>query len=113
MPQLYDYISYLSSTYGFDCICYGHAGDGNLHVNILKLNSTEEQWTVELPKAIRLLFEKCKELGGTISGEHGIGMVQKPYLDVVFQPIQFELMKGIKRIFDPHCILNPDKIFNS
>lgn len=113
LPQLYDYISYLSKTYGFDCICYGHAGDGNLHVNILKLNTTEEQWDIELPKAIRLLFEKCKELGGTISGEHGIGMVQKPFLDVVFQPIQFDLMRGIKRTFDPHYILNPDKIFNA
>ncbi len=112
LPELYDYISYLSNTYGFDCICYGHAGDGNLHVNILKLKMSDDQWNIELPKAIRLLFEKCKELGGTISGEHGIGLVQKPYLDVVFQPIHFQLMQGIKRTFDPHGILNPDKIFN-
>ncbi len=113
LPEIYDYINFLSKEYGFDCICYGHAGDGNLHVNILKQNMSDEKWEQELPKAIRLLFEKCKALGGTISGEHGIGLVQKPYLDVVFQPIHFHLMKGIKSIFDPNNILNPDKIFNN
>ncbi len=113
LPEIYDYIQKLSAEYGFESVCYGHAGDGNLHLNILKQNMSDEKWNIELPKAIRLLFEKCKALGGTISGEHGIGLVQKPYLDVVFDPIHFQLMRGIKSTFDPHHILNPDKIFNN
>ncbi|MES2616604.1 MAG: FAD-linked oxidase C-terminal domain-containing protein [Bacteroidota bacterium] len=112
LPELYDYINYLSTTYGFESVCYGHAGDGNLHVNILKQNMSDEKWQNELPIAIRLLFEKCKALGGTISGEHGIGMVQKPYLDIVFGKAHIEIFKGIKRSFDPHLILNPGKIFD-
>lgn len=112
LPQLYEYINYLSTTYGFESVCYGHAGDGNLHVNILKQNMSDEKWQNELPVAIRLLFEKCKELGGTISGEHGIGLVQKPYLDIIFGTAHIEIFKGIKRTFDPHLILNPGKIFD-
>ena len=64
-----------------------------------------------MPKGIREIFELTKSLGGTISGEHGIGYVQRPYMDVMMTPVHFELMKGIKRVFDPHNILNPGKIF--
>lgn len=109
LPELYKKIKELEAEYGFESVCYGHAGDGNLHVNILKNNMSKEKWETEIPKAIRKLFETCKDLGGTISGEHGIGLVQKPYLDVVFQPIHFEIMKGIKKVFDPKGILNPGK----
>ena len=112
LPQLYEGVEYLSKQYGFETVCYGHAGDGNLHINILKNNLSDEFWQNELPKAIRKIFELCKQYGGTISGEHGIGLVQKQYLDVVFSPIHFELMKGIKKAFDPKSILNPKKIFD-
>ncbi|MFM7474094.1 MAG: FAD-binding oxidoreductase, partial [Crocinitomicaceae bacterium] len=61
--------------------------------------------------AIRELFEEVAKLGGTISGEHGIGLVQKPYLDVVFGETEMRLMREIKKVFDPHHILNPGKIF--
>ncbi len=112
LPQLYEGVQQISQQYGFETVCYGHAGDGNLHINILKNNLSDEFWDNELPKAIRKIFELCKQYGGTISGEHGIGLVQKQYLDVVFQPIHFELMKGIKKTFDPNNILNPKKIFD-
>jgi len=99
----------IGKKYNFRTVCYGHAGDGNLHVNILKDSLTDEAWENEIPKGIVEIFELCKELGGTISGEHGIGLVQKPYLDVVFNSTHWMLMKGIKTLFDPQNILNPGK----
>lgn len=111
LPELLEYVKKLGVEYGFRSACYGHAGDGNLHVNIMKEDMTENQWNKEIPKAIRKLFTKVKSLGGTISGEHGIGLVQKPYLDIVFSKTEIELMKAIKNVFDPKGILNPGKIF--
>ncbi len=101
----------IGSKYGFKSVCYGHAGDGNLHVNIVKDNMSDEAWENELPKGIREIFELVKSLGGTISGEHGIGLVQKDYLDVVFSDKMIDLQKAIKLVFDPAQILNPGKVF--
>jgi glycolate oxidase len=111
LPMLYEGVLKLGDKYGFEAICYGHAGDGNLHVNILKNQMSDEQWQNELPVAIREIFALCKQYGGTISGEHGIGLVQKSYLDIVMQTAHFDLMRGIKKTFDPNNILNPGKIF--
>lgn len=112
LPKLLFHVKAIGEKYGFKSVCYGHAGDGNLHVNILKGNMTDEQWNTELTFAIRELFEEVANLGGTISGEHGIGLVQKPYLDIVFPEITLQLMREIKRVFDPKGILNPGKIFD-
>ncbi|PWH81598.1 FAD-binding oxidoreductase [Brumimicrobium oceani] len=112
LPQLLSGVKKIGAKYGFKSVCYGHAGDGNLHVNIIKGDLTEEQWNEELPLAIREIFELTVDLGGTISGEHGIGWVQKPYMDIPFTPISLRLMKEIKQIFDPNNIMNPDKILN-
>jgi len=112
LPQLYEGVMALSEQYGFDAICYGHAGDGNLHINILKNQMEEDAWKNKLPEAIREIFRMCKAFGGTISGEHGIGLVQQPYLNIVFTEAHFNLMRGIKKTFDPHLILNPGKIFD-
>lgn len=111
LPQLLSKVKALGLQFGFESVCYGHAGDGNLHVNILKNEMKDEDWKVELPKAIRLLFEFTKSLGGTISGEHGIGYVQKEYMDIVFNETSLNLMREIKAVFDPKNILNPGKIF--
>ena len=73
---------------------------------------SDEQWNNELYEGIREIFTLTKKLGGTISGEHGIGLVQKPYLDIVFSEKEIEIQKQIKKIFDPNNILNPGKIFN-
>lgn len=110
LPKLLAGVKDIGGKYGFQSVCYGHAGDGNLHVNILKGDLTEEQWNDDLPKAITEIFELTKHLGGTISGEHGIGLVQKQYMPIVFNPTQLELMKAIKNLFDPNNILNPGKI---
>jgi glycolate oxidase len=111
LPELLAYVKELGAEFGFESVCYGHAGDGNLHVNILRGKLSEQAWEQELPIAIRKLFKKVKELGGTLSGEHGIGWVQKNYMDLVCSPAQLEMMRGIKSVFDPKNILNPGKIF--
>jgi len=101
----------IGAKYGFKSVCYGHAGDGNLHVNIIKGEMSDTDWNNKLTFGIREIFELTKNLGGTISGEHGIGLVQKEYLGIVLSDKNIELQKGIKKIFDPNQILNPGKIF--
>ena len=101
----------IGKKFGFNSVCYGHAGDGNLHINIIKGEMSDYNWKNILSKGIREIFKLTKSLGGTISGEHGIGYVQKEYMDVVFSRKEIELQKGIKKLFDPKNILNPEKIF--
>jgi glycolate oxidase len=113
LPVLLHGVKEIGRRYGFHSVCYGHAGDGNLHVNIIKGELTDEQWNGSLKKGIREIFELVKKLGGTISGEHGIGLVQKEYLDVVFHPTELALMRSIKQVFDPNGILNKGKIFDA
>lgn len=111
LPKLLKGVKEIGKKYGFKSVCYGHAGDGNLHVNIIKGNLSDDFWENELPNAIREIFELTVSLGGTISGEHGIGFVQKNYMDIAFKKEELVLMKKIKNIFDPNGILNPGKIF--
>jgi len=101
----------IGGKYGFKSVCYGHAGDGNLHVNIIKGEMSDEDWNNKITFGITEIFELTKNLGGTISGEHGIGLVQKEYLGIVLSDKNIELQKGIKKLFDPNQILNPGKIF--
>lgn len=112
LPKLLKGVKEIGAKYGFRSVCYGHAGDGNLHVNIIKEEISDDDWNTKVPMGIREIFQLCVCLGGTISGEHGIGYVQKNYIDIAFNKTQIELMKGIKSLFDPNAILNPGKIFN-
>ena len=112
LPKLMASVKSIGEDYNFESVCYGHAGDGNLHINIIKGSMSDEQWNGKhLEEGIRKIFRLCKELGGTISGEHGIGLVQKKYMNEVLTDTHIDLMKGIKRTFDPNGILNPDKIW--
>ncbi|MBS1596233.1 MAG: FAD-binding protein [Bacteroidetes bacterium] len=111
LPELLTHIKAVGRKYNFRSVCYGHAGDGNVHVRIIKDELTDDQWKNEVPKGVREIFEKVVELGGTISGEHGIGWVQRRYMDVKFPAMQLDLMRGVKAVFDPKGILNPGKIF--
>jgi glycolate oxidase len=111
LPVLLNGVKEIGRRYGFHSVCYGHAGDGNLHVNIIKGDLTDEQWNGSLKNGIREIFALVKSLGGTLSGEHGIGLVQKEYMPIVFDQTQLRLMKEIKKIFDPNSILNKGKIF--
>lgn len=111
LPKLLSGIKTIGKKYGFHSVCYGHAGDGNLHVNIIRGDLTEQQWLEEVPKGIREIFQLTVDLKGTISGEHGIGLVQKNYMDIPFDKIQLQLMWEIKQVFDPYNIMNPKKVF--
>ncbi|MDF7810162.1 FAD-linked oxidase C-terminal domain-containing protein [Hymenobacter sp. YC55] len=111
LPTLLKGVKEIGARYGFKSVCYGHAGDGNLHVNIIRGELTDEQWNVGLRQPITEIFQLCVKLGGTISGEHGIGLVQKGYIGIALPEANLELMRGIKRVFDPAGILNPGKIF--
>lgn len=110
LPTLLKGIKEIGKKYGFHSVCYGHAGDGNLHVNIVKQEMTDEAWKTQVPKGIVEIFELTKSLKGTISGEHGIGYVQKNFMPIVFSEVEMQLMKGIKQVFDPKGILNIGKI---
>jgi len=113
LPELLDVVKRIGEEYGFRSVCYGHAGDGNLHINILKDEMSDEVWSKELPKAITKLFESVVEMGGTLSGEHGIGIVQAPYMSIACSEAQLGVMKSIKDALDPKGILNPGKIFSN
>ena len=112
LPRLLRRVKELGTEHGFKSVCYGHAGDGNLHVNIIKGDMSDDKWNEGLPIAIRELFKSVVEMGGTLSGEHGIGYVQRDYMDIAFDPVQLELMKSIKKVFDPKGIMNPGKVFS-
>jgi glycolate oxidase len=112
LPALIKGVKQLGIEYGFKAVCYGHAGDGNLHIRIKKEGTSNSQDDPEIIKSLRALFVLIKSLGGTISGEHGIGLVQKNFMDIVFTEKQLDLMRGIKKVFDPNNILNAGKIFD-
>jgi glycolate oxidase len=111
LPRLIKGIKDVGAKYGFESVCYGHAGDGNLHVNIIKAHMSDEDWTHKLKDGIKEIFELTVYLGGTLSGEHGIGLVQKEFMPVKYSEVHFELWRGIKKVFDKNGILNPGKIF--
>lgn len=110
LPQLLAGVKALGQTYGFQSVCYGHAGDGNLHINIIKGQMSDTDWEGDrLKQGISEVFKLVVSIGGTISGEHGIGLVQKSYLPIALADKNLELMQAIKRVFDPNLVLNPGK----
>jgi glycolate oxidase len=111
LPQLLKGIHLICKQHGINSVNYGHAGDGNLHVSLLKEKLSDEYWKKEMPPAMHEIFSLVKSLNGTISGEHGIGWIQKKYMNIVFSSAELNLMQAIKKAFDPKLILNPKKIF--
>ena len=112
LPKLIKGVKALGEENGFKVVCYGHAGDGNLHIRINHPTIKKSFESDAMKNILTSLFELVKKLGGTISGEHGIGLIQKSYMPVMFDKVTLELMSGIKKTFDPNNILNPGKIFN-
>lgn len=112
LPALIRGVKELGKKHDFEVVCYGHAGDGNLHIRIRKEGIPNSHGNEVMTAALRELFDLVKELGGTISGEHGIGLIQKPYMDIIFREANFRLMREIKKAFDPNNILNAGKIFD-
>ncbi len=111
LPLLIDGIKAIGKRYGFNSVCFGHLGDGNLHVNVLKENIADEDWNTKVNDGIGEIFALAVSLGGTLSGEHGIGIAKRPYMPIAMREANLEVMRGIKRAFDPKGILNPGKIF--
>jgi len=91
-------------------LSFGHAGDGNLHVNLL-LDLSDKEEKLRGDAAVMQIMEATLALGGTISGEHGIGLTKRPFIKMEIDDRGLEIMRGIKRIFDPGNILNPGKVF--
>ena len=112
LPALIRGVKALGVTHNFKVVCYGHAGDGNLHVRIKKEGSIYSLNNPAIIPALKAIFELVKSLGGTISGEHGIGLVQKEYIPIMFDEITLNIMRNIKKAFDPNSILNTGKIFD-
>ncbi len=112
IPELIKGLNDIAEKYGVECQNFGHAGDGNVHTNVLKKNMNDQEWNEKIPKLVDEIYKLSVSLGGAISGEHGIGLIRKPFLPMSRDKVQIELMKGIKRLFDPKNILNPGKIFD-
>ena len=112
LPALIRGVKELALKHDFDVVCYGHAGDGNLHIRIRKDGIPNSHGNAEMTGVLRELFKLVKQLGGTISAEHGVGLIQKPYMDIAFNDPALRLMRAIKKVFDPNNILNPGKIFD-
>lgn len=110
LPQLLLGVKQIGLKYGFQSVCYGHAGDGNLHVNILKGDLDANTWESALHKGITEIFNLVIQLGGTISGEHGIGYVQKKYMPLAFSETHLNIFRNLRKLFDPNGILNPGKV---
>jgi glycolate oxidase len=113
IPDLIPELDRISVKYNVQIPCYGHAGDGNLHATIVKSpDDSMDEWHSRLPKILEDLYLTVKKLGGTISGEHGIGSKRKNYMHLVATDAELEFMKKIKRAVDPNNIMNPGKIID-
>jgi glycolate oxidase len=110
LPKLIRAVKALGERHAFDVVCYGHAGDGNLHIRIRKEGHPHSLNNPVMIPILRELFTCVHELGGTISAEHGIGLIQKAYMDIVYEVPVLHLMAAIKKTLDPQNILNPGKI---
>jgi glycolate oxidase len=109
LPQALEKIYAIGQKYGFKVPCFGHAGDGNIHVNVMVDGSNPTELE-EGHKAIEEIFEMIVAMGGTLSGEHGIGTSKAPFMSIAFNEMELQLFADLKRAFDPNNILNPGKM---
>jgi glycolate oxidase len=118
LPEFLEGLNALARQIGINVQNFGHAGDGNVHTNILKEDMSDEEWNEKVQKFCEDAYSLSLSLGGNISAEHGIGLIRKRFLPLALGAnrqdgaIQIDIMKQIKKIFDPNNILNPDKIFD-
>jgi len=110
IPDMVQITQNIQKTSGLKVVSFGHAGDGNIHCNIM-YDKTDKTEAKKAEKAVDELFEATLSLGGSITGEHGVGITKMKYLPHEVGSTQIALMKGIKQVFDPQGILNPGKIF--
>ncbi|MCK4450820.1 MAG: glycolate oxidase subunit GlcD, partial [Anaerolineae bacterium] len=110
VPEMIARIKEISAKWDLPIVIFGHAGDGNLHPNIL-FDKRDEEECKRVESAVGDLFRAAVEVGGSLSGEHGVGVLKRPYLEMAMGPLAVEMQKRIKRAWDPNNILNPGKIF--
>ena len=110
LPVALDEIYKIGERYGFNVPCFGHAGDGNIHVNVMVKDKNNKEEMENGHKAIEEIFQLVVDMGGTLSGEHGIGLSKAPFMNIAFNKAEIELFKNIKKAFDPNNILNPFKM---
>lgn len=110
LPALLEGIDEISKKYGFKIPCFGHTGDGNVHTNIMVPDKNDEEQVKKGYEAVEEVFRLTVELGGTLSGEHGIGLSKAPFMKLAFSDAEMNLMRNIKKAFDPNNILNPFKM---
>lgn len=112
IPEVVKLLRGISAKYGLQIVIFGHAGDGNLHPNILFDKRDPEQWKA-VEKMVAEIFDAALSVGGTLSGEHGVGVLKRPYLEKALGPISVTVQRSIKQALDPQNILNPGKMFIS
>lgn len=110
LPELLEGIEQISSKYGFKVPCFGHTGDGNVHTNVMIPDKNDEKQVQKGHEAITEIFKLAVNLGGTLSGEHGIGLSKAPFMKLAFSEAEMNLFRAIKKAFDPNNILNPYKM---
>ncbi|MEA3552951.1 MAG: FAD-linked oxidase C-terminal domain-containing protein [Campylobacterota bacterium] len=110
LPEALTAIYAIGDKYGIQVPCFGHAGDGNIHVNVMVKDKNDEKQMEDGHKAIEEIFQLVVDMGGTLSGEHGIGTAKAPYMSIAFNDAEMELFRAIKKAFDPNNILNPFKM---
>ena len=112
IPEVIQRLRAISAKYGLPIVIFGHAGDGNLHPNILFDKRQPEQWA-KVEQMVAEIFEASLALGGTLSGEHGVGVLKRPYLEKALGPVSIDIQRQIKQALDPLNILNPGKIITN
>ena len=111
IPSLLKGIKEIALRHSVRIVCFGHAGDGNVHVNVLKDDITDDLWADLVPAVREEIYTLTLSMGGTITAEHGIGATRREYLPLALDRTQIDLMRRIRDVFDPNHILNPGKIF--
>jgi glycolate oxidase len=109
LPVALKNIYAIGDKYGFKVPCFGHSGDGNIHVNVM-VDGSNPQELEKGHEAIEEIFQMVVDLGGTLSGEHGIGTSKAPFMGIAFNEAELSLFQDIKKAFDPNNILNPGKM---
>jgi glycolate oxidase len=110
LPEALEGIYAIGEKYGFKVPCFGHAGDGNIHVNVMVKDKNNEKEMEDGHKAVEEIFQLVVDMGGTLSGEHGIGTAKAPFMSIAFTDAEMELFRAVKKAFDPNNILNPFKM---
>jgi glycolate oxidase len=110
LPELLRGAKVIAQQHDLDTVCWGHLGDGNLHINIISVKPVTPEFYAAALAAKQAIFELTHQLGGMLSAEHGVGLVQMPFVSIFYSAVHLDLLRGIKKVFDPKGILNPNKV---